>query len=118
MPELPDVVVYVERIAAMCVGQPLVGAKVASPFVLRTTDPPLAEAVGRRVVEVRRIGKRIAIGLEAELFLVIHLMIAGRLRWRPVGTVAKGPLGLGREQPVTRSFAPRGPAAQGGARMA
>jgi formamidopyrimidine-DNA glycosylase len=81
VPELPDIVVYCERLAAYLVGQPLVRVRLASPFVLRTVDPPLGAAHDRRVREVRRLGKRIVLGLEDDLFLVIHLMIAGRLRW-------------------------------------
>ena len=81
MPELPDIVVYCERLAARLVGQPLVRVRLASPFVLRTVDPPLGAAHDRLVHEVRRLGKRIVVGLEDDLFLVIHLMIAGRLRW-------------------------------------
>jgi formamidopyrimidine-DNA glycosylase len=81
VPELPDVTVYVESIASRIAGQPLQGVRVASPFVVRTFDPPLSAASGRRVLEVRRLGKRIVFILEGGLFLVIHLMIAGRLQW-------------------------------------
>jgi formamidopyrimidine-DNA glycosylase len=81
MPELPDVVVYVESLARRIVGQRLERVRLASAFVLRTVAPPLAEAEGRRVGAVRRLGKRVVIALEGELFLVLHLMIAGRLRW-------------------------------------
>jgi formamidopyrimidine-DNA glycosylase len=83
MPELPDITVYVERLTASIVGQTLQRLVVAKPFVLRTVDPPPAIVEGRRVVGVRRIGKRIVLALEDDLFMVIHLMIAGRLRWRP-----------------------------------
>ncbi len=81
MPELPDITLYREALEARVLGHTLVGVKLSSPFVLRTAQPPLAVAQGRRVAAVRRIGKRIALGLEGELFLVLHLMIAGRLRW-------------------------------------
>ena len=85
MPELPDVVVYIERLAAKVVGQPLGRVRVTNPFVLRSVDPPIAALEGQRVVALRRLGKRIVLCFEEELFLVIHLMIAGRLRWRPPG---------------------------------
>ena len=81
MPELPDVVVYVESLERRIAGQRLDRVRLISPFVLRTVVPPLAAAEGRRVAAVHRLGKRIVISLEAELFLVLHLMIAGRLRW-------------------------------------
>ena len=92
MPELPDVVVYVESLARRTVGQPLLRVRLANPFVLRSVQPPLEAAHGKRVTEVRRIGKRVAIGLEDELFLVIHLMIAGRLRWREADAKLPGKL--------------------------
>ena len=85
MPELPDVTIYVERLAARVGWQTLERVQVASPFVLRTVDPPIGSLAGRRVRVVRRLGKRIVLGFEGDLFLVIHLMIAGRLRWRPPG---------------------------------
>jgi formamidopyrimidine-DNA glycosylase len=81
MPELPDVTVYVEAVAARAIDRKLVRAIVKSPFLLRTADPPLSAAHGRKVREVRRVGKRIAIGLDGDLWLVLHLMIAGRLHW-------------------------------------
>ncbi|MDQ3950665.1 MAG: formamidopyrimidine-DNA glycosylase [Gemmatimonadota bacterium] len=83
MPELPDITVYLERLAPRVVGRPVEGVEVRNLFVLRTADPPITAVVGRRVAELRRMGKRIVLGLEGDLFLVIHLMIAGRLRWRP-----------------------------------
>ena len=85
MPELPDVTVYVEALARRVVGEPLERVRLASPFLLRSVDPALGEAEGRRVVGVRRLGKRIVLELEGGLFLVLHLMIAGRLRWRHRG---------------------------------
>jgi formamidopyrimidine-DNA glycosylase len=86
MPELPDVTVYVEALERRLVGHRLEAIRLNSPFVLRTVAPALAEAHGRRVAGVRRLGKRIVIALEGEIFLVLHLMIAGRLRWLPGGT--------------------------------
>jgi formamidopyrimidine-DNA glycosylase len=85
LPELPDVVVYIECLAARIAGATLERVRLTSPFVLRSVDPPLAELEGKRVIGLRRIGKRIVLGLEADLFLVVHLMIAGRLRWREPG---------------------------------
>jgi formamidopyrimidine-DNA glycosylase len=82
MPELPDVEVYVDRLAALVQGETLERIQILKPFLLRSVNPSVSEAEGRRVVSVRRIGKRIALELEGELFVVIHLMIAGRLRWR------------------------------------
>jgi formamidopyrimidine-DNA glycosylase len=81
MPELPDVTVYVEALEQRIVGERLERISIPSPFLLRTAVPPVQEALGKRVRELRRIGKRIAIGLEGELWLVFHLMIAGRLHW-------------------------------------
>ena len=85
MPELPDIVVYIEALEKRILGQVLEKIRVASPFLLRTVDPPLASAEGKRVRELRRVGKRIAIGLDDDLWLVLHLMIAGRLHWRKRG---------------------------------
>ena len=85
MPELPDVTVYLEALAARVVGQPLERVRIASPFVLRSFDPPIDAVNGRMVRAVRRIGKRIVLDLGDELFAVIHLMIAGRLHWRAPG---------------------------------
>jgi len=94
VPELPDITVYIEALNARILHQRLIALAVLNPFVLRTFDPPIAEASGREVVEVGRIGKRIVIGLEGELFIVIHLMIAGRLRWLPAGKAAPKKLSL------------------------
>lgn len=94
MPELPDIQVYLERLAPLILNQPLERIVIRSPFVLRSVMPPIAEAQGKRVVGLRRLGKRIVLALEDDLFLVIHLMIAGRLRWRPPGTRPAGRLGL------------------------
>ncbi len=82
MPELPDVDVYVERLADRIAGKQLENIRVSKPFLVRSFDPPLSDANGRRVVDVKRIGKRIAIALEPDYWLVLHLMIAGRLHWR------------------------------------
>jgi formamidopyrimidine-DNA glycosylase len=90
MPELPDVVVYLERLAALIQGARLLHVRVINPFVLRSVTPSLDDVAGRRVVALRRIGKRIVIELEGERFLVIHLMIAGRLRWRGPGAKPLG----------------------------
>jgi len=89
MPELPDITVYREALERRVAGRVLEGVSVASPFLLRTVEPPLTEAVGRTVLGIERIGKRLVFALEGGLFLVLHLMIAGRLKWFPPG--AKGP---------------------------
>jgi len=89
MPELPDIVVYIEHLEASIIGQALERVRLMNPFVLRSVTPPIASVEGRKVVGVRRMGKRIVIAFEGELFLVLHLMIAGRLRW--LGTDAKLP---------------------------
>ncbi len=102
MPELPDITIYLEGLEARILGRTLERVRLGSPFLLRSVDPPLAEAHGRKVVALRRLGKRIAIGLaapddredEPELWLVIHLMIAGRLRWRDPGVTIPRRLGL------------------------
>ena len=94
MPELPDVTVYVEALAARVKGQELLAVRVASPFVVRTFDPPLSAAAGKRVLAVRRLGKRIVFELSDGLFLVIHLMIAGRFKWLDAGAKIPGKLGL------------------------
>src|ERR1700694_3215743 len=85
VPELPDIESYVEALRERVLGEPLVAVKLASPFLVRTADPPLREVEGRRVEAVRRLGKRIVLGLEGDLFLGLHLMIAGRLRWQASG---------------------------------
>jgi formamidopyrimidine-DNA glycosylase len=82
MPELPDITIYIEQLERRIVGQTLEKLEIAKPFVLRTFDPPVAEVVGTTVRGVRRMGKRIVLALDGERFIVIHLMIAGRLRWR------------------------------------
>jgi formamidopyrimidine-DNA glycosylase len=85
MPELPDVTVYIEALERRIVGQPLEAVRIVSPSLLKTARPPIRSAEGRKVVGLRRLGKRIAIGLEGDLWLVLHLMIAGRLHWRERG---------------------------------
>ncbi|HEX7842341.1 MAG TPA: DNA-formamidopyrimidine glycosylase family protein, partial [Kofleriaceae bacterium] len=94
MPELPDVTVYVERLRALTVGRPLEAIRIASPFVLRTVSPSPGELRGAAVESVERLGKRIVIGVAGERFLVIHLMIAGRLRWKPRGEKLPAKVGL------------------------
>jgi formamidopyrimidine-DNA glycosylase len=94
LPELPDVVVYLEALEQRILDRRLSGARLLSPFVLRTVEPPLTALYDRRVLTLRRMGKRIVLGFEEELYLVIHLMIAGRLRWDPPGAKAPGRIGL------------------------
>jgi formamidopyrimidine-DNA glycosylase len=95
MPELPDVTAYLAALEPRIVGQPLTGIRIASPFLLRSVDPPLREAFGKTVVGLRRVGKRIVMELTDGLFIVIHLMIAGRLHWKdtPAAKIP-GKLGL------------------------
>jgi formamidopyrimidine-DNA glycosylase len=90
MPELPDIAAYISALEPRIVGKKLEQVRISSAFLLRTVQPPLASAEGRTVQELRRIGKRIAIGLEDDLWLVMHLMIAGRLHWRPPGARLAG----------------------------
>jgi formamidopyrimidine-DNA glycosylase len=90
VPELPDITVYLEALQQRVIGSRLVSIQLLNPFLLRTAVPPLASVFGRRVVELRRIGKRIVIALEGGLFLVLHLMIAGRLHWVARGGKARG----------------------------
>ena len=94
MPELPDITLYIEALTPRIVGQPLARARVVSPSLLRTVDPPLAAAEGRSVVTLRRIGKRIVWEMEGKLFLVFHLMIAGRFKWRHEHASAPAKVGL------------------------
>ena len=82
MPELPDIVAYIEALEPRILNQPIQNIRLSSPFLLRSVDPPLSEASGKQVTNLRRLGKRIVFGLEDELFLVIHLMIAGRFHWK------------------------------------
>src|SRR4030081_1417039 len=94
MPELPDITIYLEALPSSGGGQPLERARTPKPFLLRSVDPPISAANEKRVVGVRRMGKRIVLEMEDDLFLVIHLMIAGRLRWVPTGTKVPGKIGL------------------------
>ncbi len=94
MPELPDLTVYLDFLESTVVGQTLERVRLASPFVLRTADPPLKSAENKRVLGLRRLGKRLVLELEDDLFLVIHLMIAGRFRWRERGAAITGKIGL------------------------
>jgi formamidopyrimidine-DNA glycosylase len=90
MPELPDIAAYIHALEARIIGQQLEHVRVASPFLLRTVQPPLASVEGLIAEDLRRIGKRIAIGFEEDLWLVLHLMIAGRLHWRATGAKLSG----------------------------
>ena len=94
MPELPDVTVYVEALRARVVGQPLERIRLQSPFLLRSVEPPIGIVAGRVVRAVDRLAKRIVLALDGDLFLVLHLMIAGRLHWRPPGARLPGKLGV------------------------
>ncbi|HEY7250717.1 MAG TPA: DNA-formamidopyrimidine glycosylase family protein [Methylomirabilota bacterium] len=94
MPELPDVTVYLEALHARILGARLIGLRLANPFVLRSVDPPPAEVAGRAVTGLRRLGKRLVIELEGDCFVVIHLMIAGRLHWKEAGARLPGKIGL------------------------
>jgi formamidopyrimidine-DNA glycosylase len=95
MPELPDIAAYISALEPRIVDQPIERVRLASPFLLRTAQPPVTTVEGRVVRELRRIGKRIAIGVEGDLWLVLHLMIAGRLHWRPRGAKFAGRRSLG-----------------------
>src|SRR5271154_6959184 len=90
MPELPDIAAYLTALEERILGQPLEQVRVASAFLLRTAQPPLSAVEGKKARELRRIGKRIAFGFEGDLWLVLHLMIAGRLHWRPRGAKLSG----------------------------
>jgi len=94
MPELPDIVVYLDALAPRIVGRPLERARVTSPLLLRTADPPLSAAVGKTITGLRRLGKRIVWEMEEQIFLVFHLMIAGRFKWRKRGAKSPGKIGL------------------------
>ena len=94
VPELPDIVVYIEAIEKRILGQTLEHVRIASPFLLRTVAPPIGSVEGKAVVQLRRMGKRICIGLEEDLWLVLHLMIAGRLHWKKRGAKVLPPRDL------------------------
>src|SRR4051812_10347527 len=85
MPELPDIVAYVEALERRIVGKPLETVRIRGPFVVRSVEPPISSAAGHKVTGTSRLGKRIVIALDGDLFIVIHLMIAGRLLWKPRG---------------------------------
>jgi len=93
MPELPDILLYLHALRPRVVGQKVLRIRLASPFLLRSIDPPLASVDGRVIVDLHRLGKRIVFEAEHELFLVFHLMIAGRFRWKPAGAKIPGKLG-------------------------
>jgi formamidopyrimidine-DNA glycosylase len=90
MPELPDIAAYLSALEPRILAQPIERVRLASLFLLRTAQPPISDVEGRLVTQLRRIGKRIAIGAEGDIWLVLHLMIAGRLHWRPRGAALKG----------------------------
>jgi formamidopyrimidine-DNA glycosylase len=94
VPELPDVEVYVEALRERIVGEPLVGVRLGNPFLLRTVEPRLGAFTGRRVAAVSRLGKRVVLAFDGDLYLVVHLMIAGRLHWKPPGAKLPGKVGL------------------------
>jgi formamidopyrimidine-DNA glycosylase len=94
VPELPDILLYLRALEPRIVGRCVTGVRLASPFLLRSVDPPLSAIEGRRIVDLRRLGKRVVMEAEGELFLVFHLMIAGRFRWKPVGTIIPAKIGL------------------------
>src|SRR2546425_4531422 len=94
MPELPDIETYLSALGPRILGQRLETIRIASPFLLRTVDPPVTEVAGRTVADLRRLGKRVVVGLEGDFFLVLHLMIAGRLWWKPPGAALPGRRGL------------------------
>jgi len=94
VPELPDILLYLHALQSRVVGHRVEAVRLASPFLLRSIDPPLASVQGRTIVDLHRLGKRIVMEAEGELFLVFHLMIAGRLRWKPRGTRVPGKVGL------------------------
>src|SRR5258705_3713773 len=85
MPELPDITVYIEALERRILDRPLAGVRLGSPFVLRSVEPPLAAFGGKVVRRLSRLGKRIVMAFDEEMFLVLHLMIAGRLHWRSAG---------------------------------
>ena len=94
MPELPDITVYVEQLARFTKGRELQGLRIASPFLLRSYDPPVSELIGKTITGAGRIGKRLVLHFEGDLHAVIHLMVAGRLRWKPKGAGVPGKIGL------------------------
>src|SRR5215510_11982784 len=93
MPELPDILLYLESLKPRIVGQTLERVRLASPFVVRSVAPPISALSGRQVTALRRLGKQIVLEFDGDLYLVIHLMIAGRLQWKPVGSKIPGKIG-------------------------
>jgi formamidopyrimidine-DNA glycosylase len=94
VPELPDVELYLHALAPRVIGQRIDAIRLGNPFIVRTYDPPIAAVVGQTIRTLRRVGKRIVFGLDGDLFVVLHLMIAGRLRWRERGAAIPGKVGL------------------------
>jgi formamidopyrimidine-DNA glycosylase len=94
MPELPDITVYLDCLKPRVLNQQLTRVRLVNPFLLRTFEPPINDAEGRNVIGLRRLGKRIVFALDGELFLVLHLMIAGRLHWKKAGAKPPGKIGL------------------------
>jgi formamidopyrimidine-DNA glycosylase len=94
VPELPDILLYLRALEPRIVGQRVAGVRLANPFLLRSVDPPLSAVEGRQVVGLRRLGKRVVVEADGQLFLVFHLMIAGRFRWKPPGATIPGKVGL------------------------
>jgi formamidopyrimidine-DNA glycosylase len=94
VPELPDILLYLHALKPRIIGRRVTGARLANPFLLRSVDPPLSSIEGRKIVGLRRLGKRIVLEAEGDLFFVFHLMIAGRFRWKPPGTSIPGKVGL------------------------
>src|SRR5215210_6137629 len=94
MPELPDITAYLDALTPRVLGEPLERVRLGNPFIVRTITPSPDELVGHRVISLHRLGKRIVFGLEADLFVVVHLMIAGRFRWRDRGAAIPGKIGL------------------------
>ena len=110
MPELPDILLYLHALRPRVVGQRVTKVRLVSPFLLRSIDPPLPSVEGRLITDLHRLGKRVVFEFEGELFLVFHLMIAGRFRWKAAGAAVPGKVGLmaiekrglGRRQAVAR----------------
>ncbi|MGD2044479.1 MAG: DNA-formamidopyrimidine glycosylase family protein, partial [Acidimicrobiia bacterium] len=94
MPELPDIVVYIEALERRVLGKEVTGVRVTSPAVMRTYDPPYDAPVGRKVESLHRVGKRVVMGFTDDIFVVIHLMVAGRLRWETPGKAIPKKVGL------------------------
>jgi formamidopyrimidine-DNA glycosylase len=94
MPELPDIDAYIESLKQRIIGRPLNGVRIKSPFVLRTSLPPLSEIEGKKVTNIHRVGKQIVFHLDEDFFVVLHLMIAGRLQWKPPGSAIPGRIGI------------------------